>query len=155
MLLLFPVVLWAAAKSLKVTETVEIAAPPDVVWVKVKDFNGMHNWHPAVKKTDIIEGENNKKGAVRVLTLGDGGTIKEKLLAHGDKSLKYNIMEGVLPVSDYVSTIRVKPGKSGGSLVEWQGKFKRKAQGDNPPQGQDDKTAMDTITSVYKAGLKT
>ncbi len=114
----------------------------------------MHNWHPAVKKTDIIEGENNKKGAVRVLTLGDGGTIKEKLLAHGDKSLKYNIMEGVLPVSDYVSTIKVKPGKSGGSLVEWQGKFKRKAQGDNPPQGQDDKTAMDTITSVYKAGLE-
>lgn len=125
---------------------------PVVLWAKVKDFNGMHNWQPAVEKTDIIDGENNKKGAVRVLTLGDGATIKEKLLAHSGKSLKYSIMEGVLPVSDYVSTIKVKSGKGSGSLVEWQGKFKRKAQADNPPKGQDDKTATDTITGVYKAG---
>jgi mxaD protein len=155
-LLFFPIVLWAARKSLRVTEAIEIAAPPDVVWAKAKDFNGLNKWHPAVKKAEIIEGENNRKGAVRVLTLGDGGTIKEKLLAHDNsgKSLKYNIMEGVLPVSDYVSTLKVKPGKSGGSLVEWSGIFKRKAKGDNPPEGQDDKTAVDTITSIYKAGLE-
>jgi hypothetical protein len=87
-LFLFPVVLWAAAKSLKATETIEIAAPPDAVWAKVKDFNGLNNWHPAVKKAEIVEGENNKKGAVRVLTLGDGGTIKETLLAYDNKELQ-------------------------------------------------------------------
>ncbi|MGH8727449.1 MAG: SRPBCC family protein [Burkholderiales bacterium] len=155
-LLFFPIVLWAAAKTLKVTETAEIAAPPDAVWAKVKDFNGLHTWHPAVKKAEIVEGENNKKGAVRVLTLGDGGTIKEKLHTHNDKgkSFKYSIIEGVLPVSDYVSTVKVKPGNGGGSLVQWQGKFKRKDTGDKPAEGQDDKTAVDTITSVYKAGLE-
>lgn len=155
-LLFFPIVLWAAAKSLKVTETVEVAAPPDVVWSKVKDFNGLHTWHPAVKKTDLVKGDNNKKGAVRVLTLGDGGTIKEELLSYGNKSqsYKYSILEGVLPVSDYVSTVKVKPGKDGGSTVTWTGDFKRKNTGDKPGKGEDDKTAVDTITSVYKAGLE-
>ena len=151
-LLFFPIVLWAAAKSLNVTETVEIAAPPDVVWNKVKDFNGLHTWHPAVTKTEIVKGDN-KKGAVRVLTLGDGGTIKEELLGHAKKSqsFKYKIIEGVLPVSEYVSTVNVKPGKDGGSLVTWTGNFKRKNTGDNPGKDEDDKTAVDTITSVYKA----
>jgi mxaD protein len=155
-LFLFPVVLWAAAKSLRVTETIEIAAPPDAVWAKVKDFNSLNNWHPAVKKAEIVEGENNKKGAVRVLTLGDGGTIKETLLGYDKKgrNYKYNIVEGVLPVSDYVSTVKVKPGQGGGSTVIWTGNFKRKNTGDNPPKGQDDKTAVDTITSVYKGGLE-
>lgn len=142
--------------NLTVTQTIEIKAPPEAVWGRISDFNGMNTWHPAVAKSEILSGTNNKKGAVRLLTLQDGGTIKEKLLRYNNQgmSFKYSIIEGVLPVSHYVSTIRVKPGKDGGSLVEWYGKFQRKSPLANPPEGENDATATNTINSVYKAGLE-
>ncbi len=62
-----------------------------------KDFNGLNTWHPALASDEIVEGKNNMVGAVRVLTLKGGGTIKEKLLAYDAKgrSFKYAIVEGV------------------------------------------------------------
>ena len=142
--------------KLTVTQAIEINASPDTVWDKIKDFNGLNTWHPAVAKSQIVSGNNNQKGAVRLLTLRDGGTIKEKLLRYNNKgrSFKYSIIEGVLPVSHYVSTIRVKPGKDGGSVVEWFGKFERKSPLANPPAGEDDATATNTINAMYKAGLE-
>ena len=146
----------AKLPKLTVTQTIEIKASPDAVWGKISDFNGLNTWHPAVAKSEILSGTNNQKGAVRLLTLQDGGTIKEKLLRYSakGKSFKYSIIEGVLPVSHYESVIRVKPGKNGGSVVEWFGKFRRKSPLVNPPAGEDDATAKNTITSVYKAGLE-
>jgi mxaD protein len=142
--------------NLIVTQTIEIKAQPDAVWSRIGDFNGMNTWHPAVAKSEILSGTNNTKGAIRLLTLQDGGTIKEKLLRYNRQTLsfKYSIMEGVLPVSHYVSTIRVKPGKNGGTEVEWYGKFQRKSPLAYPPAGEDDATATKTINSVYKAGLE-
>jgi mxaD protein len=141
--------------ELKVTESVEIAAPPRVVWQKVRDFDGIAGWHPAFASSPIVEGVNNQKGAVRVLSLRDGGTIREELIAHDDAghSLTYRILEGVLPVSAYVSTIKVESAASGRSVVEWQGTFKRKSPADPPPAGEDDLTATSTITGAYQAGL--
>ena len=142
--------------KLSVTQTIDIKVSPEAVWGRISDFNGMNTWHPAVAKSEILSGTNNTKGAIRLLTLQDGGTIKEKLLRYNSKgmSFKYNIIEGVLPVSHYISTIRVKPGKDGGSVVEWYGKFQRKSPLANPPTGADDATATKTITAVYKAGLE-
>jgi len=138
------------------TQAIEINASPDTVWDKIKDFNGLNTWHPAVAKSEILSGTNNQKGAVRLLTLRSGGTIKEKLLRYNNKgrSFKYSIIEGVLPVSHYISTIRVKPGKDGGSVVEWFGKFERKSPLASPPTGEDDAAATNTINAVYKAGLE-
>ena len=59
----------------------------------------------------------------------------------------------MLPVRNYISSIRVNPGKDGGSVVEWYGKFQRKSPLANPPAGEDDATATKTINAVYKAGL--
>jgi mxaD protein len=145
----------AKPAKLTVTQTIEINASPDAVWAKISDFNGLNTWHPAVAKSQILSGNDNQKGAVRLLTLQDGGTIKEKLLRYNAKvrSMKYNIIEGVVPVSHYESVIRVKPGKDGGSVVEWFGKFQRKSPLANPPAGEDDATATNTITAIYKAGL--
>ncbi|OIQ73956.1 polyketide cyclase / dehydrase and lipid transport [mine drainage metagenome] len=145
----------AGAKTLKVVETVEINAPADQVWEKVSNFGDLGAWHPAVKSTQITAGTNNKKGAVRLLTLQDGGTISEKLLGYNAHQMnyKYAIVEGVLPVSSYVSTITVKAGKNNTSTVTWKGSFKRKATSSSPAAGQDDETAVKTITGVYRGGL--
>lgn len=143
------------AKTLKVVKTIEINAPANVVWAKVDDFGDLGEWHPAVAKTEIVKGKDNVKGAVRVLTLQDGGTIKEKLRSYNAKRMtfEYEILEGVLPVSSYVSSVTVKSGKRGVTTVVWKGRFKRKDTSANPAAGQDDETAVKTITSVYKAGL--
>lgn len=146
----------APAKRLAVTEKVELNVSADVAWAKINNFGDLGAWHPAVAKTEITTGTNNQKGAVRVLTLQDGGKITEKLDAYNDKKMSYSyeIVEGVLPVSHYMSTISVKAAGSGKSVVTWVGHFKRKDVAATPAAGQDDETAVKTITSVYKGGLE-
>jgi mxaD protein len=144
------------SKTLSVKEEVAINAPAAKVWEKVSNFNDLGAWHPAVKTTEIVTGENNIVGAERLLTLQDGGTIKEKLLAYNakGKTFKYNIIEGVLPVSGYVSTLTVKATGKNTSKVVWKGNFKRKDVSATPAEGQDDATAVKVITSVYQGGLE-
>ena len=92
---------------------------------------------------------------MRLLTLKGGGTIKEKLLAFNSKgrTFKYAIVEGVLPVSDYTSTLVVKSIGKNETSVTWSGHFKRKNVGDNPADNENDKTAMDAVGGVYQGGL--
>jgi mxaD protein len=146
----------AAAPQLHVKKSITIDAPAAAVWRAAKDFNGLNTWHPAVAKDEIVEGDNNTAGAVRQLTLKDGGTIKEKLLSFDDagRTFKYSIVEGVLPVSDYTSTFTVASAGKNKSLVTWSGRFKRKNVGEHPAENENDKTAVDTISAVYKAGLE-
>ena len=136
------------AKMLSAHEEVTINAHAGKVWSKVSNFNDLGAWHPAVKSTEMVSGANNKVGSVRILTLQDNGTIKEKLLAYSakGKTFKYSILEGVLPVSDYVSSVTVKADGKDKSLVVWEGYFKHK-------EGSDDATAVKTMTSVYRGGL--
>ena len=119
---------WAAAPVLHVTKTIVIEASAYKVWHTAKDFNALNTWHPALASDEIIEGTNNTVGAVRLLTLKGGGTIKEKLLAFDTTghSFKYAILEGVVPLSDYTSTFVVKSLGKGKSEVIWSGRFGRK-----------------------------
>jgi len=146
----------AAAPKLHVTQSVEINASAHKVWKAVESFDSLNTWHPAVAKDEIVEGTNDTAGAVRLLTLKDGGTIKEKLLAMEPKAHKfrYEILEGVLPVSDYKSTLTVTSAGKGKSTVTWTGYFRRKDTGDSPADNANDKTATYTIMSVYQAGLQ-
>lgn len=142
------------AKTLSVTERVTISASVSKIWNNVNNFGDLGAWHPAVAKTEIVDGTNNQQGAVRLLTLGDGGQIKETLTAYdaAGKTYSYIINEGVLPVSDYASTITVMPAGDGTEVV-WKGSFKRKDLSASPVEGQDDLTAVNTISTVYQAGL--
>ena len=56
-------------------------------------------------------------------------------------------------MSDYTSTVSVKAVADGKSVVTWSGQFKRKDVGDHPAANADDKTATDTMGTVYQAGL--
>jgi mxaD protein len=146
---------FAAAAQLRVTREVTINAPADQVWAKIRDFDGLDKWHPALESDKIVSGKNNEVGAERLLTLKGGGTIKEKLLAIDDKrhSMRYSILEGVLPVSDYTSTITVAGAGKDRSTVTWSGSFKRKDTSDKPAADANDETATKTMGGVYQAGL--
>ena len=141
--------------SLTVKEEININAPAEKVWNIVNNFNDLGAWHPSVKSTKVSLSSSffqvsskNKVGSVRLLTLVDGSTIKEKLLAYDseNKTFKYSILEGVLPVSNYVSTLSVKTDSNNNSIVVWQSNFK--------PKGNfSDTHAIKTIHSVYRIGL--
>jgi hypothetical protein len=69
--------------------------------------------------------------------------------------LKYEIVEGVLPVSDYVATITVTAGPGAGqSTVKWFVRFYRQYMLNPPiPPGQDDESAIKAVNDVVDAGL--
>jgi mxaD protein len=145
----------AAAPILHVSKSIVIDASVDDVWAAAKNFDALNSWHPAVAKDTIVAGTNDRIGAVRLLTLQDGGTIKEKLLGFSDQEhrFRYTIVEGVLPVSHYTSTFLVRPAGPGKSAVTWSGSFQRKDTGPAPAAGADDKAATTTIGGVYQGGL--
>ena len=66
------------AGELSVQREMTIDRAPATVWKMVGDFNALDVWHPAVTRS-IATG--NTHGATRLLTLGNGATISEKLLA--------------------------------------------------------------------------
>ncbi len=144
-----------AAPVLHVRKSIIIDATAAKVWAAAKDFDALNTWHPAVAKDEIVAGKNDKVGAVRLLTLQDGGTIKEKLLGFdaAAHSFRYAILEGVLPVSHYTSTFRVRPAGKGKAEVTWSGQFKRKDTSATPAGGADDNTAVTAIGGVYQGGL--
>ncbi len=152
----------------QVKETVIINASPDKVWAMVKDFSGLHNWHPAIVSTEMTS------ETTRVLTLCSEGnpTITEELVSSDDekmmmvykitgmsvvKTITFNSKDTpyfTLPVATYKSWITVK-AVDGGSEVQWKSKFYRSFM-DNPPvpEGQSDQDAVDTITAVITSGLE-
>ena len=142
-------------KPLSVTETAEIKAPVAKVWATIKDFDSLNKWHPGFAKDEIVKGKNNTVGAVRSLTIKDGPTFTEELLAFNEKqhSYKYRIIESPLPLADYESTISLKEGKDGTTVVTWSGHFKRKNPADNPPEAESDAGAIKLIQGVYQGGL--
>ena len=118
-------------------------ASADAVWTKIGDFCGISKWHPAIEKCEM-----SADGKMRTLSLKGGGTIVEKLDKRDDaaRSYSYSIVEGPLPVANYMSTISVAPAGAG-STISWTGKYDAK--------GASDAEAKKTIDGVYQAGIDT
>lgn len=155
-LLLAPLASFAAQPLLTVVEIVEIKAPPAAVWAKVSKFDGLINWCPPFAKSDIVSGKDGMIGAKRSLTVKDGPTFTENLLALDPNAMtfSYDIDEpAALPIMSYFSSMGIKPNASGGTTVAWQGSFKRRNAADNPPEGESDAGVTGFITGLYKACL--
>lgn len=138
----------------KVEKEIVIKADPAKVWGIVKDWGGLHKWLPPVASTKV---ETKGADTFRLLTLKAGGTINERLKSVDDKdmTIKYEIIEGALPVTNYNAKMTVKPGPGAGeSTVVWMARFYRVYQLNPPiPPGQDDETALKAVNGVFDAGL--
>jgi len=157
LLMLAPCITHADDRAvLVVAEMIEINAKPADVWNFVKRFDGLKDWHPAFAKSDIIKGKDGELGAVRALTVKDGPTFTEELIAINNVSMAftYIIIESPLPLDRYQSTMSVKPNGAGGSTVTWIGTFVRKNPRDNLPEGESDAGVVGFITGAYAGGLQ-
>jgi mxaD protein len=140
-----------AEQSLIAQQSIEIKGTQKAVWALVRDYDGLHKWHPAFKDDVIKSGRNNTKGAMRTLTLGSGESFDEQLLQFDDKKMffRYRIVgDSPFPITDYVSTLHVTKGRHGAAKLIWQGKFKNK-----PGSGKTDQEVVEMINGAYKAGL--
>lgn len=151
----------------KAEEEITINAPAEKVWSIIKNYGDM-SWHPGIFNT-TVQGDNNK-GAIRVLTLKDGGTITEELKKYDDKKMSYayKITEmstaktinhagvdekvPVLPVDNYAASIEVE-AKGDTSVVSWKAGYYRAYMNNNPPEEMNEEAANSAVTSVLKSGL--
>ncbi len=126
-----------------VSAKTHLAVPAAQVWGVIGGFNALPDWHPGIEKSELEGG-----GTMRRLTVPGVGTIVERL-EHSDddeRTYTYSIVEGPLPVSNYISTVRVTEDDDGkGCTVEWSSKFD--AEG---PEAD----ALAAIGGVYEAGLE-
>jgi hypothetical protein len=104
-----------------------INAPIEKVWSRIRDFNGLPNWHPAVAKSEIEGGKpSDQIGCVRKFSLQDGGVIRERLIEMSDLGHHYSyaILESPLPVANYRSTLRLRRNSDGDrTYADWSASF--------------------------------
>lgn len=157
---------WAAdVERLHTEQSVQVNAPADKVWAVVGKFEGLHEWHPAVKSTIM------RNPVTRILDLGAGALLTEELESKADSQMMLNyrishmttvgtiqvngkpIEKKALPVNTYSSTIRVKPAGTG-SEVTWAADFHAAWLETSPaPAGMGNQDAINTMNEVFKAGL--
>ena len=151
----------------KAEEQITINAPAEKVWSIIKNYGDM-SWHPDIFNTTSEGG--NKKGATRVLTLKDGGTIKEELKKYDEEKMTYayKIIEmstaktithagaeekvPVLPVDNYSASIEVE-AKGDTSVVNWTAGYYRAYTNNNPPAEMNEEAANAAVNAILKTGL--
>lgn len=104
-----------------------INAPTGRVWERVRDFNALPRWVPAVRESRIENGEPaDKIGCVRAFRLQNGDPLREKLLGLSDFDYfcTYSILESPMPLTDYIATLRLTPVTDGDrTFAEWTAEF--------------------------------
>ena len=97
------------------------------VWARVRDFNGLSNWHPAIAESRIENGEPaDKVGCVRNFSLRNGDRLREQLLGLSDFDMfcTYSILDSPMPLTNYVATLRLTPiTDHDRTFIEWSADF--------------------------------
>lgn len=122
-----------------------VAADADRVFEVIGNFAGL-------EKNEMIADfsvAGSGVGAVRTITLANGGVIEERLEAYdaARRSFTYAIInqQTALPVAHYSATVTVKPLDAHSASIHWAGTFE--------PVGISDAQAETIIGGIYKGGI--
>jgi Polyketide cyclase / dehydrase and lipid transport len=129
----------AAAASLD--KSVDVALPAADVWARIGPFCAIKDWHPAI-------GACTEAGSVRTLTTKDGkATFVERETARDDRATTYSyaIEKSPLPLTKYVSTLKVTAKGKDRSTVQWLATY--------TPDAGKEMDAATAIGGIYQAGL--
>ena len=122
-----------------------INADADQVRSLVRNFSELDKFVEAVADCTT---EGKGIGAVRTLTLADGGEVKEKLesLDADQRLLTYSIIESPMPIENYSGTMQVKMIKNGKSEFIWSSTFDAR---DGTEQEMEE-----ALENLYKLGVE-
>ncbi len=127
-----------------------IGAPAKEVWDRIRDFNGLPNWHPMIRDSRIEDAlPADKVGCIRNFNLQNGDNIREQLLGLSDYDFfcTYSILESPMPLTEYVATLRLTPITDGERcFAEWSAEF------DCDPANEED-LVTGIGTDVFQAGF--
>jgi hypothetical protein len=119
----------------------ELGASVDEAWKVVGDFVGL------IEGMGLpVEVEGEGIGQTRKIAMGPA-PIVERLEERDDaaKKIVYSIVEGPLPVKDYVSTMQLSDAGEGRSKLTWSSTFE--------PVG-DEAMATQIVTGIYDGGIQ-
>jgi hypothetical protein len=127
---------------------VRLKVSPQQAWQLVGDFCAAKHWSSDVLKCEILSGAPNQIGTIRLLTLRNGGTAREQLIAYdaAQRSFSYTIIESDIPVVGYSATFAVVSDGSDGAVAEWSSRFEA-ASGATPA------AARQIVERIYEIGL--
>jgi len=106
-----------------------LSASLDEVWGLLGEFGSWSIFIPRITHSVLEEGSGRGPvGAVRVLTLSDGSTVRERLVRYDDTAhiLSYEFDGPIpFPVRSYVGSAQLWPVTmgSGGTFICWTGTF--------------------------------
>lgn len=138
--------------TLQTVESINVNASPDATYAVVSKWDALESWCPAFVKTEIQSGGNDV-GSVRAITLKDGPTFTEELLASDSaaRTYRYKIIDSPLPIIEYVSTVKVI-GAGNKSSIIWVASYKRRAE-DHSNTETNDQAMLNLVGGLYKACL--
>lgn len=127
-----------------------IPAPAAKVWERVRDFNALPRWHPRIRDSRIEDAlPGDKVGCIRNFNLQNGDNIREQLLGLSDYDLfcTYAMLDGPMPLSDYIATLRLTPITDGDRcFAEWSAEF-------NCAPNDEDDLVNGIGTNVFQGGF--
>jgi hypothetical protein len=123
-----------------VTESVELAAPPESVWSLIGQFN--LDWHPLVARVRLT---GTGSGQLRRIETRDGREIVERLeeIDSVRRFYRYTLVAGI-PASHYTGIVEVTP-KGSGCVAQWRVQFLA--------NNQPDIVVRTMVSTLLKTGL--
>jgi carbon monoxide dehydrogenase subunit G len=123
----------------------DYAASAANVWQKLSDFGALADWMPGVKSCEV---NGRGVGAVRTLVTGPVKVV-EKLESIDDveRSLSYSLVEGPMPLHNFLATIKVTETSPSSCNVDWSAVF-------DLPEGVSEARIAPGLEGGYGGGLK-
>ena len=135
---------------IKVYVSTVIDSSADNVWSRIRDFNALPQWHPAIADSRIENSEPaDRVGCIRHFHTQGGGMIRERLLGLSDYDYTqtYEILESPMGVADYVATLKLTPITDGNRcFAEWSAEF-------DCAEGRERELTETIGTGVFQAGF--
>ena len=129
----------------KISVNENYAANASEVWKKLSDFGGLAGWMPGVTSCEV-KGEGI--GAVRTLMMGPMKVVEKLESFDADsRSLSYSLVEGPMPLRNFLGTIKVTETSPSGCRVDWSAAF-------DLPEGVSEKQIAPGIEGGYGGGLR-
>ena len=124
-----------------VHEEGELGASVDEVWKLVGDFAGLIE---AMGVPVEVTGEG--VGSTRSIAMGGAPTVERlEELDNDAKRLVYSMVEGPLPVSNYLATMQLSAVGDERTKLDWSSTF--------DATGMPEADAIEVIRGIYKGGI--
>lgn len=130
-------------QEVKINGTINTSA--NKVWELVSDFGGLDTFVEAITEC-TLDGED--VGAVRTLTLQDGGKVKETLesLDNDKRIVEYSILESPMPIKNYRGRMEVNKLSDSTSEFIWSSTFEA--------EDGTEKEMRQALAGLYSVGVE-